>query len=304
MSHINPEKINPGKNSAQPLYNTQDDISFLDLIAFIWRAKIAIIAGIVFAVFIGQVFIQMSVQQYKADILITPADRKGGPDVKALLPDNSSFAIQYLVNSIGSQDSNDFVRFVNIAQGQTVAAQLLLDKRIVDGLAKDRRFTFSKAQNIENSAQLSAYLEKEIDIQGVGNSVLHRITYYHPDAAFAAYFLTQLHAVTDEIISNDILKMTMERIAYLQDIMQESYHPDHRRALTSLLMEQEHVLMILNMDEPFAASIAEPAATGPKPDQPKEMIVIIASIFLGAFIGGLFFAVRRQNHVSGDISEL
>lgn len=296
--------INPREKSASPLYHMHDDITFVDLMVFVWKAKIFIIVGIVFAMFIGQVFIQISVPQYKAEMLIAPADRKGGPDVKALLPDNSSFAIQYLVNSIGPQDSNDFVRFVNIAQGQSVAAQLLSDKRIIEGLAKDRKFSFNQAQDIKNSAQLAAYLEKEIDIQGVGNSVLHRITYYHPDAAFASYFLTQLHAVTDDLISDDILRMTTERIAYLRQILQDSYHPDHRRALTSLLMEQEHVLMILNINEPFAASVAEPAATGPKPDQPKNMIIMIASMFIGALIGSLFFAARRPNNRSGDIEEL
>ena len=70
-------------------------------------------------------------------------------------------------------------------------------------------------------------------------------------------------------------------------------HPDHRRALTSLLMEQEHVQMILAMDEPFAAIIAEPPAAGVKPYWPRKAIVLPVGLLAGMVLAYMLSGLRR-----------
>jgi uncharacterized protein involved in exopolysaccharide biosynthesis len=78
---------------------------------------------------------------------------------------------------------------------------------------------------------------------------------------------------------------------YLKDVLDKTSHPDHRRALTALLMEQEHLLMMLAMDEPFAAILAEPPAASVRPWWPRKSLIFAGFAFAGALIG---FAMTRS----------
>ncbi len=273
---------------------TADEMTLADLLLFVWRAKYYVFFGAMVGLVLAVLYIGVTVPQYKATMLIAPADRKGGPDVKALLPDNSSFAIQYLVNSIGPQDSNDFVRLLNIMTAPSVARILLEDPKIQAGLKQRGGLPFLTGDAPDTAAALSAYLDKMIDIQPIGNSALRKITYFHPDRTFAAYMLARAHFIADNLIRSDIMRMTEKRLAYLRQASRTADHPDHRRALTSLLMEQEHILMILNMDEPFAATIAEPPMAGAEPDRPRKALVYTIFLLVGAFFGTLLYRGRTS----------
>lgn len=282
--------------------NTQDgkhvlpaEPSLIDVLIDLWHAKFYVITGLICGLVCGLLFLSVSIPQYKASMMIAPADRKGGQDIKALLPDNSSFAVQYLVNSIGSADSHDYVRFEHILTEHTIAALLIEDPVIQEGIRQAQRFTlFQNEERPQTPSSVSDYLQKSLTVETVGNTPLRRIHYHHPDPEFAVYFLQRIYDVTDNLIKEDIRSKTETRASYLAKTLADARHPDHKRALTSLLMEQEHLHMILAMDEPFAALIAEAPAAGPKPEKPRKAIVLSIFMFLGLFTGYTTFAIRRS----------
>ncbi len=265
-----------------------------DLLKDLWQAKLFLIFGGVLGLILAVGFLTTAIPHYRASMLIAPAERAAGPDIKALLPDNSSFAVQYLVNTMGSQDSNDFIRFEHMLRGISVATRLLGDKIIVEGIQSAGNFGFQKNEmKIDTPEKILAHLMQEVSIEPVGTTPLRRLVYKHPDKEFANYLLRRLQETADEIISAEIRNKTHSRTVYLEEALLTTDHPDHRRALTSLLMEQEHVRMILAMGEPFAAIIAEPPTAGIKPYWPRISIVLPIFILGGMFVFYVLYSLRR-----------
>ncbi|HIF25628.1 MAG TPA: chain length determinant family protein [Micavibrio sp.] len=265
----------------------------LDLMADLWYGKFFIIIGAVLGVIAALIFFSMAQPQYRAEMLVGPAERGTGPDIKALLPENSSFAVQYLVNSLGSQDSNDYIRFEYMLRGVTVASQLVDDQIVKDGVARAGLFGAEGLPEDFNADSLARFLDKHVSVQPVGTSPLRRVVFSHPDKEFALYLLQLLYDKTDGVIQQDVRSKTATRAEYLQNAIQETQHPDHKRALTSLLMEQEHISMILDMDEPFAALVVEPSSVADKPAWPRKAIFWPAFILVGCFLGFFVYQLRK-----------
>jgi hypothetical protein len=116
--------------------------------------------------------------------------------------------------------------------------------------------------------------------------------YLHPDRRFAAYFLRQAHALTDGLIRQRLKAEAQERAAYLKEALQKASHPEHKRALTGLLLEQERLLMLVSIDQPFAASLVEPPSASLKPAWPDKLLLFPAFIFAGAMAGFILYGFR------------
>lgn len=121
------------------------------------------------------------------------------------------------------------------------------------------------------------------------------MVFWHPDPDYAAAFLTRLHEIIDRLIREDIAREARERVTYLRSLGFQTTNPEHRRALTDLLMEQERLLMLVSMDQPYAATIIELAGTGPKPEWPAPGLLLIAAMAAGALAGYLFSILRRDS---------
>lgn len=106
-------------------------------------------------------------------------------------------------------------------------------------------------------------------------------------------FLHRLHNVTDGLIRHGMRKDVNERIAYLNTAISETMNPDHRRAMTDLLMEQERLKMLVSIDQPYAASVVVPAAHSVKPVWPDTVLVYVSFIAVGAFLGFVVFSLRK-----------
>ena len=269
----------------------QDDMTLADFLRALWAARRALFFGAVAGFVLGVIVLLSAVPHYRVTMLVAPAERAGRTDIKALLPDNPSFALQYLVNTIGTQDSTDFALFENMLRAPRVAEILLRDQQIVDGLTRPGRFFFSLSPSLKTPADLSDRLQRRIRIEPVGTTPLRRIVIDHAAPETGRLILSRLYTETDRLMRADIAASAQKRSAYLKDMLTRVNHPDHRRALTSLLMEQEHILMILAMDEPFAAVLAEPPSSTPRPAWPRRGLVLALCMLLGAGAG---FALRTR----------
>lgn len=265
-----------------------------DILRDLAQARAFLFFGALLGFIFALVWLAIAVPHYRAEMLVGPAERSGGRDIKALLPDNSSFAVQYLVNTLGTPDSIDFVRFEQIVREPSVAAQLMRDPLIVAGITADRLTRFSRDKDtLDSPEKLSAYLRDKVAVEPVAASPMRRLVYNHPDPAFAVYLLGQLQLKADTLIRDEVRRTAASRAAYLEKELGRVSNPDHRKALTSLLMEQEHLEMILAMDEPFAATVAEPAFTGPRPAWPRTRIILPLGLLIGAFLGYALHSLKK-----------
>lgn len=279
------------QNRAEPYQ--EPDIG--DVLAALWRGRVYVLGGALAGLVLAFLWGALAVPVYKGQMLTGPAQRPAsGADMQALLPDNSSFAIQYLVNMVGRAETGDFILFENILRGPRVAAQLLDDAEIMDKIAQDRRWrVLPPDHRLSNAEALADYLARKVMIEPVGTAPLRRLVYHHPDPVFAAALLARLYDIADTLIRADIRAQAEERASYLTRLLAETRNPDHRRAVTALLMEQEHMQMVLAMDAPFAAVIAEPAYTGIRPSWPRKALIFPLLILIGA---GLGFALSAARH--------
>lgn len=251
-------------------------------------------SGIVLGTIIAVVFIYLATPAYRAQMIISPANPLiGGADL-APAPGNDNFsALRYLIQRGVVGGSADFQRFESMIAGPTVAAKLLQDEKIRRGLSFDTSFSFSKPRQDWTPEGLAEYIGQRVKLEPVGASALRRVVYLHPSREFGVYLLHSLHRVTDDLIHSNARQEAVDRVAYLQQQSEHTINPEHRRAITSLLMEQERVLMLASIDQPFAASVVEPPAGSQRTHWPDALMIVPVLMFAGALIGFMLHALFR-----------
>lgn len=262
-----------------------------DMVQALWKARVFILLGIVAGLIVSGFIIQFSTPAYRATMIIAPADGYALGDYASTVADGQSLDLPFWRPKDQEGVSTDFYRFTYTINGTSVAAILLKDQSVLSGIAKDQRW---KGQGKDWSAEyLAEYLNKYLRVEHLGTTPLRRISYVHPDAAFAPAFLRKIHLVADQLIRRDRRRQSETRIQYLQDSLQKTINPDHRKGITNLLMQQEHIRMLANLDEAYAAIIVEPPSSTPRPVWPNTTLLLAAFALIGALIGYLGWAIRH-----------
>ncbi len=276
-------------NTAQP--------DFRDLLADIWADRKIILMASLAGLLIALSFIALARPQYEGQMLLVPANPMNGAETSSMLADENVYALRYLAQRLGSSAVSDFERFKSTFAGPSVAKKLLNDKAILKGLAVDRAFVFSAPLDQPSPEMLSRYLQKRVKLEPISGSQVSALSYFHENPAFARYMIAAIHAAADHLIRDSVRQDSTARIEYLQKAIFETNNPEHRRALTTLLLEQERLKMLASIEQPYAAAIIEPAATSDKPAWPDFYMVIGGLMMTGAFAGYLVHALRRPSPI-------
>lgn len=266
-----------------------------DAIGDSWAARVYIFIGAMLGLMAAVVFLIIITPRHTATMIVEPAERSGGTDIRALFPENSGFAQKYLTKAIDSGEATDFIRFQSILLGPSVAKRILEEHpEVIKGIASGKQMLFLGGPRIKTPVQLSNYMKKNVSVTPVTGSPMLEVSYLHPDPQFAVNFIKDIYEAADRIIKDSIKEQAIRRSTYFKKALDDEENPQYRKALSSLYMEQEHVLTMLAMNEPFAANIAEPATTGLAPDWPSYPIVIGVFMFAGMFWNyGRFFKKYR-----------
>jgi len=265
-----------------------DDMNLADLIGDIWRAKFYMIVMVALCAVMAFLFLKISTPHYRASMIVAPADGYALGDYASMI-DNERIAAMPFWRPMDQEGvSTDFYRFIRTIRGPSVGEILLTDRGVLSGIQHD------EGRALKTKEELAIYLSKKIQIDPIGATPLRRIHYAHPDPEFAAAMLRKIHLVADQMIRRDRKRQSQSRIDYLKDSLSKNQNPDHRKGITNLLMQQEHIQMLANLNEAYAAIVVEPAFTAPKPDWPKPFVVWPVALFLGGFLGYIIFSIRRS----------
>lgn len=263
--------------------------SLADLMRDIWAAKFYILSGFLIGGICVFGFMQAATPEYRARMIIAPADGYALGDYASSAHYERMASLPFWRPSDPEGVSTDYYRFIHTLRGPSVAEILLKDKGVLSGIGDD-------LDGAPSAEALADYLERHIRVEQLGATPLRQMVYYHPDQDFAAAFLRKLHLVADQLIRRDRKLQSRNRIAYLESALDSTRHPDHRKIITNLLMQQEHVQMLANLDEAYAAIIVEPAATGARPDWPNPHLFYPAGLLIGAFLGYLLALIMRARN--------
>lgn len=218
------------------------------------------------------------------------------------------------INSpVGLSQNAAFTVFEEIYNGPSVAARFLENEEGKGAafVRQDLPFVFSGVLGGSvrslNAQKLSEYFEKRMrldPVKGV-SSPLRRLSYAHPDKDVALSVVKRIHHLSDEIIRERILEETFQRIAYLNEALGRTNNPEHKHVLAKLLMEQERKKMMASLDQPYAASIVEPAFVFEKTYWPDRALVLIIFGCVGLLIGYIvaLFVQHKKRLGSLEIGE-
>ena len=258
-----------------------------DVFKSVWAARIPVLFFALVFAFAGLMLAALSTPLYRASVIVAPADGYALGDYASSVTTGEALEIPFWRPREADGVSTDFHRFVFTVKGTAAAAILLKDPSVLSGIARDGRWAGSAED--WSAEELSDYLTRKVKVEHLGATPLRRISYHHPDPAFAAAFLRKIHLVADQLIRRDRRKQSESRIAYLQATLQKTLNPDHRRGIADLLMQQEHIQMLANLDEPYAAIIVEPPAATPRPVWPNTPLIVFVFALVGGAVG---YAVR------------
>lgn len=270
-----------------------DEPGLGDVLGALRRAWLYLMVGAALGFAAAFLFFSIVIPQYRATMMVAPTTRSGTPDISALFPGNASFAMEYIAQSFGPGDSSDFMRFESVLREAVVAGRLLNDPTIRGGVRQAHRFRIMQRPAPEDAAGMAQWLQENVKIEPVGSTRLRRISVLHPDLQFGVILLRALYDVTDEMIRAELVEKTDRRIAYLERELAQISHPEHRRIMTDLLMDQEQIAMILAVGEPYAAQLSEPPYAGTKPYWPRRGVVFPAFAMVGLVLGFAFFGLVR-----------
>jgi len=147
--------------------------------------------------------------------------------------------------------------------------------------------------DIKTPEELAVYLNRNVRIDPLGATPLRKIKYDHPDQEFASAMLRKLHLVADQMIRRDRRRQSQSRIEYLENMLQKTINPDHRKGITNLLMQQEHIQMLANLNEAYAAIMVEPASSSPKPTWPNKPMSYLIGALIGMMLGFMLWSAVR-----------
>ncbi|PZQ43502.1 MAG: hypothetical protein DI551_12035 [Micavibrio aeruginosavorus] len=268
----------------------QGEQTLADLFAEIWGARLSIFLFALAGILIAFLVIVFSTPLYRGSLIVAPADGYALGDYASSLSEGDGMNLPFWRPKDQEGVSTDFYRFVYTIQGPQVAAILLKDQSVLKGIAQDGA---KPAGTNWTAEELGDYLSKKIKVEHLGTTPLRKISYRHPDPVFAAVFLRKIHLVADQLIRRDRRRGAESRIKYLESTLQKTANPDHRRGIADLLMQQEHIQMLANLDEPYAAIVVEPPSSSSKPVWPDKALLLAVFALIGGAAG---YAVRTARH--------
>ncbi len=270
--------------------NITAEKTLFDVLRDLWRGRVYMAVFAVIMLVVAFIFMFFAKDFYQAEMILAPASHMGG---------NLSVSSEVGEGSISAmrgdlQSTPAFLRFENIYNGAQVAAILLNDKEVISALKFDRNFEFSAPKTGWNAAKLSEYLKRRVKLEPVSGTSLRRLIYLHPNKEFAFYMISRIYNASDEIIRRSTLEQVNGRIVYLKKALVATTNSEHRRNFTALLMEQERIKMLVSIDQPYAASIIEPAHILSKPSWPDPYVIYPMFLFVGLLLGFIVHGLRHN----------
>jgi hypothetical protein len=264
------------------------EISLKELFGLLWEAKVFVLIGLAMGLFVTSIFVSLATPAYKGVMIVAPADGYALGDYASTIEHDQIAALPFWRPKTLEGVSPDFYRFIHTLRGPSVAKILMNDETVLTHI------NAKLSKKINTPEELAVYLSRHVRVDPLGATPLRKITYHHPDQEFSAAMLRKLHLVADQMIRRDRRRQSQSRIEYLDNMLQKTINPDHRKGITNLLMQQEHIQMLANLNEAYAAIMVEPASASPRPTWPNKPLSYLIGAFIGMILGFILWSVLRS----------
>ena len=138
-----------------------------------------------------------------------------------------------------------------------------------------------------DAARLQDYLRQSIKIDDDPKRAVTIVRFDHADPRFATALLTALNVAADGHLKTVALARARQFAAYLDARLATIVVAEHRVALTTALSDQEKQIMLASSEAPYAADLVEAPTASLAPTSPRAVVVLVASTLFGLVFGTL-----------------
>jgi len=136
---------------------------------------------------------------------------------------------------------------------------------------------------------LSQYIADSVNVNQNKQNAVATLTFTHPDAQFAADFLSKVVKTTNDYIKLQNRDIQRRYVENLTESAGKTTNVEQRQAIDTLLLQEERQYMLTEVDVPYAAQIMDGPTVVPM-DIARRMLVIYALI--GTLVGAGLAACR------------
>lgn len=264
--------------------------SLADFILHIWRARVFLVIGAALGAVIALALVFLLRPQYEIRMIIAPP-RQGAESLDFLAGDLPP-VLSPLAGQAASRDG-EYTRFQQSLRGPAAAA-VLIKMDGMTGALNEKSLFRGGGGRFSDAIGVADHLEHAVRIDPLGATESLRLSYRHPDAEAGRKMLRNLVRIADQLIRLDVRRDVEARIEWLKRELKSTLNPEHKQALTRLLMAEERRRMLLSIETPYALSIIEDATASPQPVVPDAMILFPVLVFFGMLGGVLVFYLRSE----------
>lgn len=256
--------------------------------------------------------------RYSATLVVGPTARMGAAAIGARLP-NAGLGALASVTEPGPADEqlSDFSRYLQLLRSVPVAERLMGTPGVPQRLFADRwdaargewraptgvwaglraatmGLAGRRSWAVPDAVALAGELGRRVTIDSVGTGPMRRVTFRDPDRAFALALLGMVADAADARLRDEAGRRARAQIDHVRRALAVGNTAgDHKRALVDLLAEEERVLMVLEVDLPFAADTIEPVHAAALPDWPDVPMIAAAAGLATIAAGAAWWGWRR-----------
>ena len=268
------------------------------------------------ALLLGILGLRLVPAEHAASMVVGPTARSGVAAMGLRMPVYGGEGSAGLAEAgPGDESLSDYARFLELLTSVPVAQRLMADPAMTRRLFPERwdaaagmwtspsgvpaalkRLLLAAAGREEwlepDATALAERLRRAVVVTSIGTGPMRRLSFRHPDRSFALDLLGRLAAAADAHLRAEAARRSAAQVAYVRAKLAAVTVAEHRRALADLLAEQERVLMLIEVDLPFAADPIEPPSAARLPDWPDPARVMAAALVGGLALGVILVTAR------------
>lgn len=252
---------------------------------------------------------------HTAHMVVGPMGRSGAAGMGARIPAPGSTLRPITELGSGEELLSDFTRYLALLTSVQAARRLADEPEVMQRLFESawdaergvweppagpvpmagralRRLAGHEAWAPPDPERLARLLQRDLVIESAGAGPMRRIAFRHKDRAFALRLLARVHATADGLLREEAGHRTRAEVDYVRRRLAEGTTAENHRVLGTLLIDQERILMMIDLDLPFAANTVEPPTAPVLSDWPNPTVLVPFGALAGLALALAFASAR------------
>jgi len=157
-----------------------------------------------------------------------------------------------------------------------------------------------------DASQLAARLRENVSVERIGGNgpldlktQLLSVSVRMPDKEYATQLLRWILRDSDQIVREDQLTNTTNRIGYLKNLLDKTNEVNLIQSLQQILINEERTQMTLQADNYYAVDVIDSPHYDSTNFSPRPSLVVFACVLLGLIISaGMIYLIFRRRVAS------